>query len=50
MYKGEVVGEYVLDLVVQNGLIVDTKTMSASRITKRGQCRITSALLAFKLD
>ncbi len=31
--KARLSGEYVLDLVVQNGLIVDTKTMSASRIT-----------------
>lgn len=31
MYKGEVVGDYVPDLVVQNGLIIDTKTIE--RIT-----------------
>jgi GxxExxY protein len=36
-YKGEVVGEYVPDLVVQNGLIVDTKTIERVTDHERGQ-------------
>ena len=37
LYKGEVVGEYVPDLVVQNGLIVDTKTIERITDHERGQ-------------
>jgi len=37
MYKGEVVGEYVPDLVVQEQLIVDTKTIERITDHERGQ-------------
>ena len=37
MYKGEVVGEYVPDLVVQGKLIVDTKTIERITDHERGQ-------------
>jgi GxxExxY protein len=37
MYKGEVVGEYVPDLVVQEKLIVDTKTIERITDHERGQ-------------
>lgn len=37
MYKGEVVGEYVPDLVVQAKLIVDTKTIERITDHERGQ-------------
>ena len=37
MYKGEVVGEYVPDLVVQGKLIVDTKTIDRITDHERGQ-------------
>jgi GxxExxY protein len=36
MYKGEIVGEYVPDLVVQKEVIVDTKTIE--RITSEDKC------------
>jgi len=37
MYKGEVVGEYVPDLVAQEQLIVDTKTIERITDHERGQ-------------
>ena len=37
IYKGEVVGEYVPDLVVQGKLIVDTKTIERITDHERGQ-------------
>jgi len=37
MYKGEVVGEYVPDLVVQGKLIVDAKTVERITDHERGQ-------------
>ena len=37
MYKGDVVGEYVPDLVVQGKLIVDTKTIERITDHERGQ-------------
>ncbi len=37
LYKGEVVGEYVPDLVVQEKLIVDTKTVERITDHERGQ-------------
>lgn len=37
LYKGEVVGEYVPDLVVQGKLIVDTKTIERITDHERGQ-------------
>jgi GxxExxY protein len=37
MYKGEVVGEYVPDLVVQKELIVDIKTIERISDHERGQ-------------
>ena len=37
MYKGEIVGEYVPDLVVQEQLIVDTKTIERITDHERGQ-------------
>jgi GxxExxY protein len=37
MYKGEVVGEYVPDLVVEGKLIVDTKTIERITDHERGQ-------------
>jgi GxxExxY protein len=37
LYKGELVGEYVPDLVVQRKLIVDTKTMDRITDHERGQ-------------
>jgi len=37
LYKGELVGEYVPDLVVQDKLIVDTKTIDRITDHERGQ-------------
>ena len=37
LYKGELVGEYVPDLVVQQKLIVDTKTIDCITDHERGQ-------------
>jgi GxxExxY protein len=37
LYKGEVVGEYIPDLVVQKKLIVDTKTIECITDHERGQ-------------
>ncbi|MGH8101974.1 MAG: GxxExxY protein, partial [Chthoniobacterales bacterium] len=37
LYKGELVGEYVPDLVVQEKLIVDTKTIDRITDHERGQ-------------
>src|SRR5438045_6328417 len=37
LYKGELVGEYVPDLVVQQKLIVDTKTIDHITDHERGQ-------------
>ena len=37
VYKGEVVGEYITDLVVQKELIVDTKTIEHITDQERGQ-------------
>jgi GxxExxY protein len=37
MYKGELVGEYVPDLVVQKQVIVDTKTIERITDHERGQ-------------
>src|SRR5215472_3504224 len=37
LYKGELVGEYVPDLVVQQKLIVDTKTIDGITDHERGQ-------------
>ena len=37
LYKGELVGEYVPDLVVQQILIVDTKTIDRITDHERGQ-------------
>jgi GxxExxY protein len=37
MYKGELVGEYIPDLVVQKELIVDTKTIEHITDHERGQ-------------
>jgi GxxExxY protein len=37
LYKGELVGEYVPDLVVQQKLIVDTKTIDRITDHERGQ-------------
>src|SRR5207244_2043991 len=37
MYKGEIVGEYVPDLVVQKQVIVDTKTIERITDHERGQ-------------
>jgi GxxExxY protein len=37
VYKGELVGEYVPDLVIQNALIVDTKTVDRITDHERGQ-------------
>lgn len=37
LYKGEVVGEYVPDLVVHEKLIVDTKTIDRITDHERGQ-------------
>ena len=38
LYKGELVGEYVPDLVVQQKLIVDTKAIDRITDHERGQC------------
>src|SRR5262249_317136 len=40
LYKGELVGEYVPDLVVQQKLIVDTKTIDRITDHERGQIEI----------
>ena len=37
LYKGELVGEYIPDLVVQQKLIVDTKTVDRITDHERGQ-------------
>jgi GxxExxY protein len=37
LYKGELVGEYIPDLVVQQKLIVDTKTIDSITDHERGQ-------------
>ena len=37
LYKGELVGEYIPDLVVQQKLIVDTKTIDRITDHERGQ-------------
>jgi GxxExxY protein len=37
MYKGEIVGEYVPDFVVQGKLIVDTKTIERITDHERGR-------------
>lgn len=37
IYKGEVVGEYVPDVVVQKALVVDTKTIERITDHERGQ-------------
>jgi GxxExxY protein len=37
LYKGELVGEYIPDLVVQHKLIVDTKTIDRITDHERGQ-------------
>ena len=37
LYKGEVVGEYIPDLVVKKALIVDTKTIDRITDHERGQ-------------
>ncbi len=37
LYKGEVVGEYIPDLVVKRSLIVDTKTIDRITDHERGQ-------------
>jgi len=37
LYKGELVGEYIPDLVVQHQLIVDTKTIDRITDHERGQ-------------
>ena len=42
LYKGELVGEYVPDLVVQQTLIVDTKTID--RITDHGRGQMLNYL------
>ena len=38
LYKGELVGEYVPDLVVQQKLIVDTKQLTGSPTMSVGRC------------
>jgi GxxExxY protein len=38
LYKGELVGEYVPDLVVQQTLIVETKTIHRSPTMSVGRC------------
>jgi GxxExxY protein len=38
LYKGELVGEYVPDLVVQQQLIVDTKTIDRITTMSVGRC------------
>ena len=56
LYKGELVGEYIPDLVVQQKLIVDTKTIDRITDHERGQMlnylRITNLpvgiILSFK--
>ncbi len=54
MYKGEVVGEYVPDLVVQKELIVDIKTIERISDHERGQMlnylRITGLQLGLILN
>ena len=37
LYKGEVVGEYIPDLVVQQKLVIDTKTIDRITDHERGQ-------------
>ena len=37
LYKGELVGEYIPDLVVQEKLIIDTKTIDRITDHDRGQ-------------
>ena len=37
LYKGELVGEYVPDLVVQQKLVIDTKTIDRITDHERGQ-------------
>ena len=37
LYKGELVGEYLPDLVVQQKLVVDTKTIDRITDHERGQ-------------
>ena len=37
LYKGELVGEYIPDLVVEHKLIVDTKTIDRITDHERGQ-------------
>src|ERR1044071_128803 len=49
LYKGELVGEYVPDLVVQQKLIVDTKTIDHITDHERGQVLIISVLLLYPL-
>jgi len=39
LYKGELVGEYIPDLVVEKKLIVDTKTIDRITDHERGQMR-----------
>ena len=43
LYKGELVGEYIPDLVVQEKLIVDTKTIDRITTTNGDRCLTTSA-------
>jgi hypothetical protein len=43
IYKGEVVGEYVPDLVVHNSIVVDTRRWSGSPTTNVGRCSTTCA-------
>src|SRR5213079_3787401 len=54
LYKGELVGEYVPDLVVQEQLIVDTKTIERITDHERGQMlnylRITTLPLGVILN
>ena|SRR5262245_33031546 len=38
LYNGELVGEYIPDLIVQQKLIVDTKTLTASPTTNAVRC------------
>ena len=49
LYKGELVGEYVPDLVVQQQLIVDTKTIDRITDHERGQMLNYSASLLYPL-
>ena len=54
LYKGELVGEYIPDLVVQQKLIVDTKTIDRITDHERGQMlnylRITTLLVGIILN